>query len=138
MTGRELVQALAKHVTFPPSTASKRFVHDMAARPADYLLSPRAEAFAWRIAYHFRRRLPREIATEVARRKVDHRWEIGVGRQACAVCGQFAYSKRDVNAPCPGPPSENRRKVVFEQKAVAGAIEVTCEVEMPLFEEGNQ
>ena len=73
VTGRELITALSR-VTFPCGSATKRFVRDMNAKPADYVLSQRGEAWAWRIAYICRRQLPVPLREEAERRKVDHQW----------------------------------------------------------------
>jgi hypothetical protein len=109
MDARELIQALYDNVTFPPGIASKRFVRDMVARPADAAISERAERYTWRIAYIYRRQLPQKIAFEAISRKRDHIWTNIGGHKfllECEVCKQQAYHKgsRNLNAPCPGPP----------------------------------
>jgi hypothetical protein len=103
-----LIDALAG-VSFAPATASKRFVRDRYAAGKDSVLSDRGEAFAWRIAYHYRRQLPQSIADEATRRRVDHDWRPSVGQGAdlkCSVCGYLGWTsnKRALNTPCPGPP----------------------------------
>lgn len=114
--GDRLIQELAG-VSFAPATASKRFVRDMAAHDPDYELSERAEAFAWRIAYHHRRQLPKDLADEAVARKKDHIYIPGSkskhGRvMECSICGAPMFSKREQNAPCPGPrlPKPERKR----------------------------
>ncbi len=125
MTGREVIDVLARRVTFPCGIASKRFVRDMACTAADYVLSERAERFAWRIAYVYRRQLPKAVAEEAVRRKVDHKWtapgHFDSAIPKCAVCGRLMVSKRENNAPCPGPPKVNKRKKCDGEK---GAVAV--------------
>lgn len=147
MTGRELITVLHKHVTFPPGTASKRFVRDTAARPADYVLSERAERFAWRLAHIYRRQIPKAVAEEAARRKVDHQWEPAKEerwrtREKCAVCGIHMHSERERNRPCAGPPEPKtppkRRSTAQGAVAVAKSpidaptlFETTSEIQEP-------
>lgn len=127
ITPRELIRVLSENVTFPPATASKRFVRDMAARPADAPISGRAERFAWRIAYRFRRQLPKDIAEEAVSRKVDHQWENIGGDKfllKCAACGSQAWHKtsREINAPCPGTPPPRTEKTPRKSAAARGAV----------------
>jgi hypothetical protein len=136
---RDLIQALYEKVTFPPGIASKRFVRDMACRPADAEISDRAARYAWRIAYIYRRQLPKAIADESVARKVDHQWEEtdqpAMGRMprlTCSRCERPMYSERERNAPCPGPPEPKpepkRRRVTVEQRVVDGAVEFECHI----------
>lgn len=128
MTGRELIKVLAENVRFPPATANKRFVRDMAERPMDYVLSDRAEKYAWRIAYFFRRQLPKNVALEAVSRKVDHIWTNIGGHKfllECEACKAQAYHRgsRNLNGPCPGPPEpkppkKTQRRSAAEQGAV--------------------
>lgn len=116
MTGRELIEALARNVTFPPGIGSKRFVRDMSDRPPDYVLSERATRFAWRIAYIYRRQLPAEIAKEAVDRKMNHNWvNVATGSKVllkCSVCGREIWyrGQRGTNDPCPGPPEPKAEK----------------------------
>jgi hypothetical protein len=134
MTGRELIDVLARHVTFLPGIASKRFVRDMAATPADYVLSERAEAYSWRIAAIYRRQLPREIAEEALRRKVLHQWtppaEGADGTWKCAVCLRGLRGERERNAPCPGPPPPPKPRKPRVKRA--GAAVDASPVEAPM------
>lgn len=130
MTARELIDLMARCVTFPPGIASKRFVQDTASASPEHVMSERAERFAWRIAYVYRRQLPNKVAEEATRRKVDHKWTISHETQSgrvipkCATCGNFMHSKREENAPCAGPsapPKTPRRRSSTAQGAVAVA-----------------
>ena len=58
-----LIKALAR-VTFVPGTAYKRYVRQVSAWPDSRVLTEKSERFAWKIAYHYRRQLPRELANE--------------------------------------------------------------------------
>ncbi len=115
-SGSRLIQELAR-CSMSPGTASKRFVRDMASRSAEYELSERAEAYAWRIAFHYRRQLPDDLTAEAVRRKVDHQWEargeMATTHAKCTVCGMTLHSPRDVNSPCPGPPKPKIHKRVI-------------------------
>jgi hypothetical protein len=117
-----IMQALA-HVSFAPGTASKRFVRQMASKPADYEYSERATAYVWRIAYIFRRQLPKELAIEAVARKVSHVPEITAESSTprCAVCGYF-LTARELNAPCAGPPQSKRDKPREKCNRTRGAV----------------
>lgn len=62
-----LIEAF-KHVRFGIGTASKRFARDMVSARPDWEFSAKQEAFAWRIAYHYRRQLPKALADEAVDR----------------------------------------------------------------------
>lgn len=96
-----------QRVRMAPGTASKRFVQTLLAWPPERELSLRAEAYLWRIAFHYRRQLPKGLAREAADRKVSHCWTPLEGvRFECSSCKQQVWGtkSRTVNAPCPGPP----------------------------------
>ncbi len=57
---RAATKALAR-CRFQPGIMTKRFAYDMAAKPDDYELTPRQEAFLWRACWTFRRQLPPEL-----------------------------------------------------------------------------
>lgn len=116
-----LIRALAG-VSFAPGTVSKRFVQNMAARPADYELSERAESWAWRIAYHMRRQLPKDLAAEAVARKIDHKWEPSFTTVKCSVCLTVLHSERERNAPCSGPPKPSSPRGNKSQPVVVATV----------------
>ena len=136
------VQALAR-CSMCPGTASKRFARDIATMPPDKELSSRQAAFLWRLLYVFRRQLPREIAEEAVRRKVDHKWEIAGEKHMddrdyrCSVCGYHLTSKRERNAPCPGPPEPKPPKKPRKAKAAAAPAAGPAAPQDSLFEESR-
>ncbi|HXR75190.1 MAG TPA: hypothetical protein VN737_04385 [Bryobacteraceae bacterium] len=132
MTARELITIMAENVTFPPGTASKRFVRDMAAHPVDYVLSPRAEKYVLAVEFTFRRQLPPDVRAEVESRKVEHQW-VNIGGDnfllECSVCKRTAWHKGDriINGFCFGPP-----EVTIKIHAMRGTRSV-CGVYAPTF-----
>lgn len=140
MTSRELIQVLYEHVTFPSGISSKRFVRDMAETATDYVLSERAERFAWRIAYVYRRQLPKAIAEEAAARKVNHQWELdGEILRRCAVCRTVQYSRRVINSACPGPPATKtpkRKECIGTRGAVADTESPIVAPQPSMFDDG--
>lgn len=115
----ELIQALAG-CTYAPGTWSKRFVRDVASLPHDKELTAKQEACAWRLAYTFRRQMPRSIAEEALRLKIDHRCTKAdpYGWFTCEICLR-PISKREVNGPCPGPPDPKPERKPKKTKAAA-------------------
>lgn len=115
-------------VRMAPGTASKRFVQTLLAWPKERELSPRAEAYLWRIAFHYRRQLPKSVAEESVSRKVNHKW-VNIGGDKvlpeCSSCKRRVYrgSGREINAPCPGPPQPKTppKRSAGEQGAVPSA-----------------
>lgn len=67
---------------------SRRFVLDMAAKPDDYEMSPRQRWNLWRLAWSYRKQLPREVS--------DYALEVSAGM--------------------PAPPSERAAKAVAKAR----------------------
>jgi hypothetical protein len=100
-----LIQSLAG-CSFSIGSASKRFVRDISSQPADFALTERQEAFAWRIAFHYRRQLPIDLSAEAVRRSAPHQVVPAKDKwyeADCAVCLQH-LTKRELKSPCSGPP----------------------------------
>lgn len=112
-----LIRAFAG-VTFAPATASKRFAKDMLSAPTDYVLTTKQEAFAWRLAYIFRRQMPKHLVDVAMQNILFHDWqpvdkpEFGNPnlKLRCSVCLNFMWSERERNRPCCGPPTPRKSR----------------------------
>ncbi len=116
------VRALAS-CSFAPATFSKRFARDLASMSPDHPLTEKQERCMWRMLYIFRRQVPADIAAEAIRRKVNHQL-LSAFTMQCAVCQRVMLSKRERNAPCPGPPEPKtpRKRRTAEQGAVPAVV----------------
>lgn len=56
-----LIRAFSQ-VSFGLYTSSRRFAMQMLGAKPDYELTPKQEAFAWIIAYYYRRQMPQDLA----------------------------------------------------------------------------
>ena len=113
IAAKELAALIHRHVTFVPSTGAKTFVTRVAAKP-DMNISPRGEAWLWRIAYNYRRQLPKDLAEEAVRRRILHTWQVvdeATGKIKCSVCEMESFLRsRERNAPCLGTAWPPRRR----------------------------